>query len=149
MNEGQNVESSGRDALELLRTQHQAVLIVRAPDDGLHSSPIVCALDDVGRVVFSTAGDRVKVRYLRRDPRAVVCVLSEPFAGPWLQISGRAEIVELPDAMDGLVDVYRRIAGEPEDLDAYRAAQERQGRVLVRITPDRIGPTGRSHPATG
>jgi hypothetical protein len=42
--------------------------------------------------------------------------------------------------MDGLVDYYRRISGEHPDWDDYRAAMEREKRVLLRITIARAGP---------
>jgi hypothetical protein len=42
--------------------------------------------------------------------------------------------------MDGLVDYYRRISGEHPDWDDYRAAMEREKRVLLRITITRAGP---------
>ena len=57
-----------------------------------------------------------------------------------MQVEGRAEIVALPDAMDGLKDYYRRVAGEHENWDDYRAAMHRERRVLLRITLDRAGP---------
>ena len=64
-----------------------------------------------------------------------------------MQVEGRAEIVALPDAMDGLVDYYRRVAGEHENWDDYRSAMQRERRVLLRVTldragPDRAGPSG-------
>jgi hypothetical protein len=37
--------------------------------------------------------------------------LSDDFFGRWLQVEGTAQVVALPEAMDGLVDYYRRISG--------------------------------------
>ena len=42
--------------------------------------------------------------------------------------------------MEGLVEYYRRVAGEHPDWDDYRAAMERERRVLLRISLDRVGP---------
>ena len=42
--------------------------------------------------------------------------------------------------MEGLVDYYRRVAGEHSNWDEYRQAMEKEQRVLVRITIDRAGP---------
>jgi hypothetical protein len=42
--------------------------------------------------------------------------------------------------MDGLVDYYRRLSGEHEDWDDYRAAMRRERRVLVKVTLSRAGP---------
>ena len=50
--------------------------------------------------------------------------------------------MSLPDAMEPLVDYYRSTAGEHPDWDDYRAAMERDRRVIVRIALDarRSGP---------
>jgi hypothetical protein len=42
--------------------------------------------------------------------------------------------------MERLVDYYRSLSGEHPDWDDYRAAMEREQRVIVRITPTRAGP---------
>ena len=78
--------------------------------------------------------------HLRRDPRASLLGLTEDWYGPWAQVDGRAEILSLPGAMEPLVEYYRRVAGEHPDWDDYRAAMEREQRVLIRITPERAGP---------
>ena len=54
-----------------------------------------------------------------------------------MQIDGTAEIVDQPEALDLLVDVYRSIRGEHPDWDDYRAAMIRDERVVIRITPER------------
>jgi PPOX class probable F420-dependent enzyme len=92
-------------------------------------------------VVISTREGADKTRNLRRDPTAVLCVLSDAFFGPWMQIEGTAQIVSLPEAMEGLVDYYRRISGEHPNWDEYRRAMEQQRRVLVRVSVDTVGPT--------
>jgi hypothetical protein len=71
----------------------------------------------------------------------VVCVFSNRFFGPWLQVEGTAEIVSLPEAMEPLVDYYRRISGDHPDWEDYRRAMEEQRRVLIRIPFERVGPT--------
>ena len=53
------------------------------------------------------------------DPVAALCVLSDGF-GPWIQVEGPVGIVRLPEAMDGLIDYYRRLSGEHPDWDDYR-----------------------------
>jgi len=103
-------------------------------------SPIDCGVDDAGAVIFSSRETAIKVKNLRRDPRASLCVLSDEFYGSWIQIDGRAAIVSLPEAMDGLVDYYRRLAGEHPDWDDYRRAMENERRVLVRVEIERAGP---------
>jgi PPOX class probable F420-dependent enzyme len=103
-------------------------------------SPVTVGVDGDGLIVVSTRQTAYKTRNLRRDPRAYLCVLPDGFFGRWIQITGTAQIVELPDAMEPLVDYYRRTAGEHPDWDEYRAAMVQQRRVLVRITPLSAGP---------
>jgi len=128
------------EARAVLRTQHRAVLATRRPDGEPAMTPVLANVDDAGRVVISTRETAYKVRNLRRDPRASVCVLPDGFFGNWVQIDGTATIVELPDAMEGLVDYYRRTSGEHPDWDDYRTAMVREQRVLIRIDIERAGP---------
>ena len=62
-------------------------------------------------------------------------VLSDEWNGPWVQVDGTAEVIDQPDAVEPLVEYYRSISGEHPDWDEYRAAMQRQGKVLVRLTP--------------
>jgi PPOX class probable F420-dependent enzyme len=125
------------EQLAFVAEHHRAVLITRRQDGRLQSSPIACGVVD-GHAAISVTQDRAKTRNIRRDPRVSVCVLSDEWYGPWTQIDGTAEVVDLPEAMDGLVALYRSVAGEHPDWDDYRAAMERDGRCLIRITPDPI-----------
>jgi PPOX class probable F420-dependent enzyme len=129
------------EARAFLRTHHRAVLATFRADGRPQMSPVLAVVDDAGRVVVSTRETAVKVRNLRRDPRAALCVLTDRFFGSWAQVEGEAEVVSLPDAMDLLVDYYRRAVGEHDDWDDYRAAMERERRVVVRFDVDRAGPT--------
>ncbi len=58
----------------------------------------------------------------------------------WVQGDGHASIVPLPEALDGLVELYRRVAGEHEDWDDYRRAMTEERRVLLRIALESAGP---------
>src|SRR5579859_2017549 len=109
-------------ALEFLAHNHHSVLITHRAGGELAPSPVVHGVDDAGRVVISSREPAYKVRNLRRDSRATLCAFTDNFFGPWVTVSGRAEIVTLPDAMEPLVDLYRQISGEHPDWDDYRAA---------------------------
>jgi len=128
------------DALAFVRDNHRAVLATHRRDGSPQLSPVACAVDAGGNVVVSSRETAVKTKNLRRDPRASLCVMNDGFYGEWIQLDGAAEIVSLPDAMDGLVEYYRSVAGEHPDWDDYRAAMGREQRVLIRITPERAGP---------
>ena len=96
--------------------------------------------DAEGYVVISSRETAYKVHNLRRDPRATLCVMNDGFYGRWVQVDGRAEIMSLPEAMEPLVDYYRRAAGEHPDWDDYRDAMNREQRCLIRIQIERAGP---------
>ena len=128
------------EARDFLRKNHRAVLITKRTDGGLQTSPITIGVDDEGRAEVSSRETAYKVKNLRRDPFAVVCAFTDNYFGPFVQIEGPVEIVELPEAMEGLVEYYRRISGEHPDWDDYRRAMEKDRRVLVRIDIQRAGP---------
>jgi PPOX class probable F420-dependent enzyme len=128
-------------ALEFITQHHRAVLATRRSDGSPQLTPIAAGVDDAGRVIISTRETAMKTRNLRRDPRAWLVVFTDRFYGPFVQVEGVTEIVSLPDAMEPLVDYYRRVAGEHPDWDDYRSAMERERRCLVRLTVNRAGPT--------
>src|SRR4030095_1689253 len=99
-------------AQQFLREHENAVLTTWRRDGRLQMSPVTVGLDGAGRAIISSQDTTAKVRNLRRDPRAALCVFVEAFRGSWVQIEGTAEIVTLPEAMEPLVDYYRRLAGE-------------------------------------
>lgn len=128
------------EALDVVRRQHRAVLATMRADGHPQLSPVAAGvLGD--KVVVSSRETAMKVRNLRRRPQASLCVFGDAFFGePWVQVEGRAEVVSLPEAMDLLVEYYRQAAGEHPDWNEYRAAMERERRVLIRIAVERAGP---------
>jgi PPOX class probable F420-dependent enzyme len=127
-------------ALDFVKKNPRAILATRRKDGSPQMSPIILAVDDDGRLLISTRETAYKTKNVRRDPRVSLCHQSDGFFGEWVQTDGTAEIVSLPDAMDVLVDYYRRISGEHSDWDDYRAAMERDKRLIIRVTIDRAGP---------
>ena len=119
-----------------LRDQHRGVLATRKRDGGIQTSPITLALDDEDRILISTTSRSAKARNLAKDPRAVLTVVNDGWYGRYAHVEGDVEIVEMPDALDLLVDYYRRARGEDHpDWDEYKAAMVEQGRVVLRVTP--------------
>ena len=128
------------ELLAFLRPRHKSLLLTRRADGSAQLSPVTCGVDEQGRIVVSTYPQRAKVANARRNPQVSLCVLSDDFDGPWVQVDGRAEVLDLPEALEPLVDYFRAISGEHPDWDEYRAAMQRQGKALIRITPTRWGP---------
>jgi len=126
------------EAREFLKANHRAVLATFRPDGRLHLTLVMAGVDGQGRVAISSTEDRLKVRHLRRDPRASLCAMPDRFFGGGVQVHGTATVVSLPEAMNPLVDYFRRTAGrEHEDWEEYRRAMERERRVLIRIDIER------------
>jgi PPOX class probable F420-dependent enzyme len=127
-------------AREYLRANHHSVLIARKPDGTPQPSPVVHGVDADGRVLVSSREPAYKVRNLRRDPRVSLCAFPDKFFGRWIVVEGEATVVSLPDAMEPLVDLYRQVAGDHKDWDEFRAAMERERRVIIRVDIERAGP---------
>jgi PPOX class probable F420-dependent enzyme len=126
--------------LEFLRPRHRGVLVTSRAGGGPQLSPVTCGLTPDGCVVVSTYPDRAKTTNARRDPRVSICVLSDDWNGPYVQVDGRAEVLDMPEALDGLVEYFRCISGEHPDWHEYREAMARQNKSLISIHIERWGP---------
>ena len=104
------------------------------------ASPVTCGVDEAGRIVVATYPERAKTVNARRDSRVSVLFLSDDFGGAWVQVDGTAEVLDVPEAVEPLVEYYRSISGEHPDWDEYREAMVDQGKSLLRVTPERWGP---------
>jgi PPOX class probable F420-dependent enzyme len=126
--------------LEFIRPRHHMVLITRRRDGSPQASPVTAGVDAQGRIVISTYPERAKTANARRDPQVSVLVLSDDFGGAWVQVDGTCEVLDLPDALEPLVDYFRAVSGEHPDWEEYREAMAAQGKSLLRVTPTRWGP---------
>lgn len=129
-----------RELLDFIGPRHAMVLTTFRSDGSLQSSPVSGGLDAQGRIVVASYPQRAKCVNLRNRPTASVVVLSDEFHNAYVQVDGDAEVIDLPDAVEPLVDYYRAIAGEHPDWAEYRQAMVDQGKCLIRITPRRWGP---------
>ena len=130
-----------RSELEaFVRPRHHGVLLTTRRDGRPQSSLVTMGLDTDGRIVVSTYPERAKVHNIRRDPAVSVVVLSDDFGGEWVQVDGAAQVIDLPGAVEPLVEYFRVISGEHPDWDEYREAMVRQGKCLIRVTIERWGP---------
>lgn len=127
-------------AREFIRENHRAVLATRRGDGSAQLSPVLVNADGEGRGIVSSRETAIKVKNLRRDSQAQLCVFENRFFGQWLTVDGEAEILSLPEAMDPLIDYYQRFPDENPDWDEYRERMRREKRVLIRIEFQRAGP---------
>jgi len=136
--------SVGREELdEFIRGRHHGILATTRRDGSPQMSPVTLGLDRAGRIVIASYPDRSKTHNLRRDPRVSVCVISDDFGGEWVQVHGRGVVLDLPEAVEPLVEYFRAIAGEHPDWEDYRQAMVDQDKVLLQIEIERWGPISR------
>jgi PPOX class probable F420-dependent enzyme len=123
-----------------IRPRHQGILLTARRDASPQASLVTMGLDTEGRIVVSSYPERAKVYNVRRNPQASMVVMSDDFGGEWVQVDGIAEVIDLPDAVEQLVEYFRVISGEHPDWDEYRQAMVDQGKCLIRLTIERWGP---------
>lgn len=128
------------ELLTFLRPRHHVLLLTHRADGTPQMSPVSAGVDGQGRVVIATYPQRAKTRNARRDPRVSLVALSDDWDGPWVQVDGTAEVLDVPDALEAFVDYFRSISGEHPDWEKYRSAMVRQGKSLLRVTIERWGP---------
>ena len=126
--------------LLFIRPRHHAVLTTTRIDGTPQLSPVSAGIDSEGRVVVASYPERAKAVNARRNPLGSALFLSEEWNGPWVQVAGRFEVIDLPNALEPLVDYYRSIAGEHPDWNEYRRAMVEQGKCLLRLTIATWGP---------
>ena len=128
------------ELLDFVRPRHRMTLLTHRRDGSPQLSPVTGGVDDAGRIVIASYPQRAKSANLRRDPRASVLVHSDDWDGPYVQVDGTAEVIDLPEAVEPLVDYFRSISGEHPDWDEYREAMRDQGKCLIRVSIQRWGP---------
>jgi len=135
-----NTTTDREGLLEFVRPRHRVVLTTTRGDGSPQLSPVTAGIDPLGRVVVSSYPERAKTVNARRDPNGSALFLSDEWNGPWVQVVGELEVLDLPAALDPLVEYYRAIAGEHPDWDEYRRAMVEQGKCLLRLTIRAWGP---------
>jgi PPOX class probable F420-dependent enzyme len=102
-----------------------------------HVMPVWFALDGE-ELVFTTWGDSVKGRNLRRDPRAAIVVDEEVAPYAFVHIRGR---VRLGEDLEELLSFATAIAGRYVGADRAEDFGRRNavlGELLVRLRPERV-----------
>ncbi|GAA1148915.1 PPOX class F420-dependent oxidoreductase [Ornithinicoccus hortensis] len=126
--------------LDFVRPRHQMLLITTRADGRPQASPVSGGVDAEGRLVIATYPERAKTANARRNPQVSVVVLSDDFGQAWVQVDGSCEVLDLPAALEPLVEYFRSISGEHPDWEEYRQAMRDQGKSLLRVTPTSWGP---------
>lgn len=125
---------------EHLVGKHQWVLSTTRADGRPQMSLVSGGQMPDGRLAIATYPQRFKAKNIRKNPLVSVAVMGGEFNDAWVQIDGEAEVIDVPEANDVLVEYFRSISGEHGDWDEYRQAMIDQGKCAIVITPSRWGP---------
>ncbi len=129
------------DAQKFIKENHRACIAVRQKDGWPQMTLVTPGIDAAGRVILTSRGTTYKVKHLRRDPKVSMLIFGEQFSGSkFVQIHGSAEVVDLPQAMDGLIDWYKTVRGEHKNWEDYKKQVTDEKRVLIRINIEKVGP---------
>ncbi|GGS64278.1 PPOX class F420-dependent oxidoreductase [Streptomyces violaceus] len=127
---------------DLLGKQQFGTLASVKRDGRPHLTTMVYSWDPEARIVrFSTTAERVKVKHLRRDPRAALHVQGGD-VWSFAVAEGEAEVSEVTTVPGDAVG--RELLGmipqgaEPEDEDAFLEELVAERRVVVRLKVDRL-----------
>ena len=128
-------------ALAFVGERRRGVVTTLKADGRPQLSNITYHLGEDGVVRISITDDRAKTKNLRRDPRVSLHVTSDDF-WQYVVVEGRAELTPVaaaPDdaTVDELVAYYRAVLGEHPDWDDYRRAMVADGRLVLRLHPER------------
>ena len=113
---------------EFIEANSRSVMVTLRKDGTPHVARVDVGLVD-GKLQSSGTADRVRTKYLRRDPRATLCVLgSDGYS--WLGLECKVKILDGEDAPQLNLALYRAIAGEPDDVDEYLEAMVQERRLI-------------------
>ena len=121
----------GPREISVLRSTAIGHLATLMPDGSPQVSPVWVDAQD-GLIVVNTAEGRLKLRNLRRDPRAALSIEELDGAREALMVRGRVVDITEAGAMEHMDHLARRYDGK-----AWTPV-EGQRRVIVRIQPDRV-----------
>ncbi|OEV29358.1 pyridoxamine 5'-phosphate oxidase [Streptomyces nanshensis] len=127
---------------ELLGARHFSVLATGRRSGHPHLTTMVHSWDPEARIVrFFTTADRVKVRHLRRDPRAAVHVQGGD-VWTFAVAEGEAEVSEITtvpgDAIGLEVLAMLPESMRPADERAFLEQLVDERRVVIRLRVDRM-----------
>ena len=130
------------EALDAARRTRQSTLVTLKQDGKPQLSNVLHTVGEDGLIRVSVTDDRAKTRNLRRTPWAALHLNVGTFWS-YVVIEGAVTLSDVTTepgdaASDELVEVYRGTAGqEHPDWDDYRRAMVEEGRLVVRLSPER------------
>ena len=135
------------EAKEFLKHNHHGVLVARKKDGrSLQMTLVSPVLGSDGNVVVTARDKTFKVKNIRRNSAVSLLIYGDKFNGSnYIQIDGRAEVIDHPDAMPIVLDWHQKIRGEPKSWDEIKQKTLAEGRIAIRLTIEKCGPQSSSH----
>ena len=135
------------EAKEFLRHNHHGVLVARKKDGrSLQMTLVSPVLGADGNVTITARGNTFKVKNIRRNPEVSLLVYGDKFNGSnYIQIDGKAQVIDHPEAMPIVLDWHKQIRGEPKSWDEVKQKTLAEGRIAIRLTIEKYGPQNTSH----
>jgi len=135
------------EAQEFLKHNHHGVLVARKKDGvSLQITLVSPVLGASGDVIITARGSTYKIKNIRRNPNVSLLVYGDKFNGSnYIQIDGKAQVIDHPEAMPIVLDWHRQIRGEPKSWDEIKEKTLAENRIVIRLTIDRCGPQTTSH----
>ena len=122
------------ETVERFLDQHHSAVVATLKKDGTpHVARIGVGLVE-GKLWSSGTQNRVRTSHLRRDPRATLLVLNDDDPYSWLGLETRVTILDGPEAVEHNLALYRVLAGEPDDIEAYRRAMVDERRLIYEFS---------------
>ena len=129
------------DAQKFLKDNHHGVLVARKKDGSLQMTLVSPTVGGDGKAIVTARGTTYKVKNIRRNPEVSLLVYGDKFNGSnYIQIDGKAEVIDHPEAMDIVLDWHRQIRGEPKSWEEVRQKTLAEGRIAMKITIEKCGP---------
>ncbi len=118
--------------------RHQWVLATTRADGRPQMSLVTGGMIADGTLAIATYPTRAKAKNVRRNNQVSVAVMGDAFNAAWVQIDGEAQVLDMPEAAEALVEYFRCISGEHDDWDEYRQAMVDEGRLIARFNPSTV-----------
>jgi PPOX class probable F420-dependent enzyme len=111
-----------------------AVLATHRPDGMVLLSPVWHRWRDGGFEIW-VGGDDVKVRHLRRDPRATVLVAETDLPYRGVEVRGEAEFIDR-DVTESALEIASRYVGD--ERGAAFVGSSAEDDLIVRVAPGEV-----------
>jgi len=118
--------------------ERQVGVLATSRHDGSPQQAMITYLYDGAHAVISTVKTSAKIHNIRRQPRVSLLV---PDGKRQVIVYGTAEVMEGRER-DRYIIAIREHQGDPlpadYDLDRFNARLDELGRVIIRVTPERV-----------